>query len=141
MLNLEKEQQEQKAKIEEAKKLLKGKNWRDPAGKKEFVQALYGDVVPEYLWYEIGDLRPSNEELKFLKHFFWGERGPSFGDIELHRSMNRGIRVLLRIRKPKKFIEEIVVGGKPCPLHQIGHSDIFGFGQGGPTCIFSALYG
>lgn len=122
-----------------AKRLLTGKSWRDPAGKKEFVYELYGGT-PSYLWYAIGNaqMRASEETLAEIKDFFWGTKGPSFGDLEFHPSGHPEVGVALRIRNPQRFAEHVPVGDDIAHLYQTGHS-MFGGPEAG--CVsFVELY-
>lgn len=113
-------------KIAGVRHLLTGATWRDLDGKSDFVKTLFGDGMPDYLWYAVGELQMREEEMACICSHFWPEKGPAFGDIELHKSQNEGLGALLRIRSPKEFSANIIVGGHVCPLYQIGAADFFG---------------
>lgn len=119
-------------KVDKAKENLVGANWRDPIGKTEFVRDLFGDEVPQYLWYELDDL--TAEEVAEIYEIFWPSSGRSFGDFEAHS--------MLRIRRAEVFQAEIKLStGKSLPLEQIGHAQFWelidddGFPDG--TVLFS----
>lgn len=134
------EREEEKRKIERAQRLLTGTDWRDPAGKKEFVDEVYDGGLPCEFWYALGQQEMTPEEFTTLKQFFWGEHGPRGGECELHRSYNRGTGMALRISRPRQFAAEITVGGVRCPLYQTGHVGLGGSSQGGPAASFLRLY-
>lgn len=131
--------QELQRRVDDAKHLLVGKSWRDATGKKEFVEALYGCDVPQYLWYEIGDMSPSKEEWEPIFDLFWFGCSPGFGYFKLHEAMHNGVGTLVQIRNPHKFADEIIVAGRVCPLYQIGYGSPFGGSL--PVCLFPELYG
>lgn len=122
--------------INDAKKYLVGTDWRDPAGKKEFIFELFG-TIPTYLWYEFDEL--SDEEMVQIKKIFWPSKNEwdinCFGDYEACKRS-------LRIRNPEVFQSEIrLSSGKVLPLSQVGYCDFWGFeGEGFPqgVVIFSA---
>lgn len=117
-------------KVRSAKHFLQGaKNWRDPEGKEDFLKELY-EGVPQYLFYEISrDL--TEEEVKKIVLFFWGDNGGNFGDLERHLS--------LRVRNAKRFTPLLL---NEFPLLQAGHcqpwetTDKDGFPEG--VVLFSA---
>lgn len=132
-------------KIAECRHLLIGKSWKDSTGKKEFVEALCGPEVPQYLWYCIGSLRNGDKNLleeesfgqTILSTFFKGI-SPQPGDLEFHRS-EHGIGTVLRVRNANAFVTEMIYEGRRFPLYQIGATDCFGLGQDG--CVsFLSLY-
>jgi hypothetical protein len=124
--------------IDQARHLLTGKDWRDPSGKTEFVNEVYKGEIPKYLWYAIGNKEIG--DLKGINDFFWGECGPDVGDLELHCSQFSEVGVGLRIRNPKKFFSEITLNGCLCPLYQTGHCDPWGGAGGQPTVLFLSMY-
>lgn len=96
--------------------LVGAKDWRDAVGKREFVQELFGDKVPQYLWYEFSGL--TAEETGEVWNLFWGGQ-PGFGDLEGHGK--------LRIRSAKVFLTEVRLStGKVLALEQVGHA---GYGK------------
>lgn len=109
--------------VQTVKRHLVGKDWRDPAGKEEFVKELFGDEVPDYLWYEFKHL--NEEEVQQVCDFFWDGR-PSFGDLEPHRN--------LRIRNAKRFTAMLL---DKYPLDQIGYDNFWETpeGDGFPTGV------
>lgn len=110
-------------KVAAASHLLTGQDWRDPAGKTEFVQAVYGEAVPEYLWFALDDGVAEDQAWDDVVALFWGEGNrPQPGDLELHRSGNKEIGLALRVRFPKNFAPEFCLGDKVCPLYQTGYS-------------------
>jgi len=117
--------------VDEAKHLLTGTDWRDPAGKAAFVGQLYEEAMPAYLWYAIGGNLSSQKEINAIVDFFW-DGTHNFGDLEPHNSNNPGVGVAIRVRNPKRFASEITVGGQSCPLYQIGYSH---FGDGESGCV------
>ena len=123
LARIKEEKQEWRQRVKNAQHLLTGKDWRDPAGKDDFVREVYKGEIPQYLWYAIGDKEFTDDDCDAIITFFWGEGGCGFGDIELHRSNFSEIGVGLRIRNPQKFASEITVGGSECPLYQTGNSD------------------
>jgi hypothetical protein len=133
------EQEAWRQKIAYARRLLTGVDWRDPAGKQKFVDEVYEGKIPEYLWYALGDRRPSESESKAIVEFFW-DGLPRLGDFELHGSHNLGVGNALRIRHPRRFATEITVGVTPCPLYMTGYSDMFGNAEGEPAALFLNLY-
>jgi hypothetical protein len=131
------------AKVDVAKPLLTGKSWHDPAGKDEFVSSLYNGEVPQYLWYSVPDITSlTREESQPLRDFFWGEAGPTFGDIELHASRSSEVVRGLRIRHARQFAAEIELNGKLYPLYQVGHrSSLTGIQTPEAPCVhFLNLY-
>ncbi len=135
------QQETWRQKVASARRLLTGPDWRHPGGKQEFVTEVYGGKVPTYLWYAIGNRRPSEEESRTIAEFFWGkEFPPNYTDWELHRSQNRGVGTAMRIRHPRQFAAEIIVGGMPCPLYLAGYADMFGYAEGEPAALFLNLY-
>jgi len=95
-------------KVQSAKRHLVGKDWRDSTGKEEFVKELFGEEIPQYLWYEFERL--DEEEAQQVMDFFW-DGNPSFGDLEPHKK--------LRVRNGKRFTVNLL---DKCPLEQIGYS-------------------
>lgn len=92
--------------------LADAKDWRDPVGKHGFVQELFGDKVPQYLWYEFSDL--TAEETSEICDLFWAGQ-PSFGDLEGHHN--------LRVRNAKVFLAEVRLStGKVLALDQVGYA-------------------
>ncbi len=103
-------------KVNIAKRHLKGDNWRDPNGKEEFVRELFGEKVPQYLWYEIpGGIKLSSQEINRIISQLW-EEFPNFGDLEMHRT--------LRVRNADYFIPMLL---DEFPLVQIGYINLGGF--------------
>ena len=101
-----------------AKHHLVGESWRDSDGKTEFVRELFGDKVPQYLWYEFNGL--TAEETLEVRELLWPERKEwhlgHFGDLEGHQK--------LRIRNAEVFLPELKLKtGKVLPLEQIGYAD------------------
>lgn len=124
-----KEIQAWEAKIEQFRHLL-GDDIKSAEGKAEFVKALYGDEVPMYLWYGIPSEVQAGDGPKICE-MFWGENGPHFGDFERHGDG-------LRIRNPKVFLPEIVLGERKFFLYQVGYTH---FGDMEPGLIpFLRLY-
>lgn len=136
----EKRRKNHRQRISRARRLLTGNSWRVPDGKEAFLYEVYEGKVPRYLWYALGEYELSEEDNKVIVGMFWGDRGPSFGDYELHRSHSPEVGVGLRIRNPKQVFVEIEVAGQKCPLYQTGHSDPFGYVGDEPTVLFLGLY-
>ncbi len=128
---IEKREKERNQKVRDSLHLLTGSGWKDPQGKKEFVEAVYEGRLPEYLWYEVASVRATEEEIRNICKLFWGDEGPGWGDIERHHA--------LRIRNPKHFATEITFGGQKCPLRQVGYLNM-GMSEGGPCFLFETLY-
>lgn len=103
---------------EVAVKFLSGvEDWHDPKGKEEFVRELWGDKIPQYLWYEFDGL--SAEETAEVFKIFWPTGRPSFGDLEGHRN--------LRIRNAEVFIVDVYLStGTVLVLDQVGYA---GYGK------------
>jgi len=136
-------------KVQACKNLLAGVSWRHPEGKEDFVNAVYGDNVPKYLFYDFGQKGVFIEtDLNMLVAQFWSgssqcsltvrrvEEGHPFGPF------------VLCVRNARKFLAEITVDGVVCPLVQAGYFnksffDIFGFNCSDeePCAIFPYLYG
>lgn len=95
--------------------------------------------MPEYLWYALGEKQsvPREEDLLEL---FWGDRGPNFGDFELHRSEHPEIGTILRIRNPQQFSAEVTIAGVRYPLCQTGYRDPWGGVDPQPMVNFVRLY-
>ncbi len=103
-------------KVNIAKKHLNGDNWRDPDGKENFVRELFGERVPQYLWYEIPEgVKLTQQEINEIVSQFW-DKIPSFGDLEMHRT--------LRVRNADHFTPMLL--GK-FPLVQVGYINLGGF--------------
>jgi hypothetical protein len=136
----EERRENHRQRISRARRLLTGNSWRDPDGKAAFVDEVYEGKVPQYLWYALGDSELFKEDNKAIVATFWGERGPSFGDYELHLSHYSEVGVGLRIRNPKQMAVEIEATGRKCPLYQTGHSDPYGCVSNEPTVLFLGLY-
>ena len=133
-----KEKEEWQERIYSLSHLLKGSSWQDSVGKEEFLRELYGDDLPQYLWYAVNGRRASQKELRRIYETFWGKKEPSFGDFEELVSYNSEVGTVLRIRNPENFAAEITVGGKTAPLYQAGHSM---FGEDEKRCVsFLSLY-
>jgi hypothetical protein len=109
-----KEKREWNRKVQLAKCHLVGaKDWRDSYGKEEFVKELYGDTVPQYLWYAFSRLNEG--ETSEVVKIFWANSYPNFGDLEGHS--------MLRVRNAKAFHAEVkLCSGKVLVLEQIGHA-------------------
>jgi len=133
MQRISKELADWQQQVASASHLLTGTDWRDPAGKLEFVKAVYGQV-PEYLWYTLGEGMFEEQAWDGVEGIFWGaERSrPQPGDLELHRSGSHEIGLALRVRFPKNFVAEFHLGDKVCPLYQTGYSY---FGQPTKGCV------
>jgi hypothetical protein len=134
------EEAEWKKKVAAARHLLAGETWCDSQGKAEFCKRLFGDAVPRYLWYSLC-LRTeelSRDDFEEIRSYFWDEKA-GFGDFEFHKSQNLELGTVIRIRNAKRFAPHVVLGGKRCPLCQIGYSD---FGDANPSGVvyFPALF-
>jgi len=130
----EKERKERwEERVEKNRHLLTGETWRDPDGKAYFVSALYGNNVPDYLWYSIGtNIRlVSNEDgggvqlVRTIELLFFPNKIPDFGDIEFHYSNYSEVGLLLRVRNARNFAIEIEYYGSIFPLYQVGLSEMF----------------
>jgi len=119
-----------KRRVGEAQHLLTGKDWRDPKGKIDFVDRLYGGV-PECLWYALGDTDGTINLLEEIYKIFYPTKNRAFGDIEVLPSENPLVGIALRIRNPQRFEAEIEVNGQKCPLYQTGFSQ---FGDDDEGC-------
>lgn len=141
-LKAEKEAWERK--IAHARRLLTGDSWRDPVGKEEFVHEVYDGKIPGYLWYALGEKRLTREDCKEIAKFFWGESVSGFGDLEFHGSYYsaQGVTRALRIRDPKRFAAELVVGDAKYPLYQTGVNQPFfeTYGDKDAAILFLGLY-
>lgn len=122
---------EYRQRIADASHFLLGESWKDSDGKEEFVRAVYDGKVPQYLWYALDRPDISKSEAKEIVRTFWGEQGPGFGDVEVHRFGHSGVGHALRVRSPQKFAASITIGGEPCSLCQTGRSD-----QIDEPCVF-----
>jgi len=119
--------------VEKNRHLLVGETWRNPCGKAEFVSALYGDKIPDYLWYSLGqEIRLASSEdddglelERIIKTLFLPGENLSFGDIEFYHSAYPEAGLLLRIRNAKNFASEIRCNGNIFPLYQIGNAEMF----------------
>lgn len=114
-----------KQQVEINKHLLAGDTWKDPYGKANFVFALYGKV-PNYLWYSLGtNMDVVNADLtQRINHIFFDDKA-SFGDMELYLSEYPEVGLLVRIRSPLVFKQEIQYDGNIFPLYQVGRAGIF----------------
>ncbi len=121
------EAQEWQLRIRNAQHLLTGQNWRDSAGKEEFVRQVYEGEVPQYLWYALGETPFTDNDCEAITKLFWKDGGCGFGDIELHHSGSPEIGVGLRVRNVRMFVSDVEVGGHICPLYLTGH--------GSGTCV------
>jgi len=96
--------------------------WDKPEGKLEKVAEVFGDVRPDYWWYDLGkniNELTAQERQQIYEQFFEG-RTPSFGNVELHsigahdRMLPEG--VALRVRYTDVRLPEITPRGRACPL-------------------------
>lgn len=129
------EKEEMRLCIEHAKRHLTGTDWRDPTGKKEFVDELYKGRVPEYLWYARGSQKPLEEELQAIATFFWGEQEGGWGNLQVIPPPQTSIGWVVRVRHAPRFEAEIEVNGKKLPLCQIGKSDFYMGLEGDSPCV------
>lgn len=124
-----KERLEWNKKVNRAKQHLKGADWRDPAGKLEFITELYGNDIPDYLCYEVK--RPlTEEEVREIVDFYWdGEPNPE--GIETRQNLG--------IRNPRRFTPMLL---DEFPLIQVGYipwwESIDEHGFPDKTVLFSA---
>ncbi|MBI3626718.1 hypothetical protein HY224_01585 [Candidatus Uhrbacteria bacterium] len=136
------EQEAMWQKVRDHRHLLTGQNWRDPAGKRQMIAAVYDGQVPKYLWYAIprADLdQMTDEEAAAISDLFWPGRGRQFGDWENSVSENSEVGIAMRIRNPEQVAAEVVVAGTPCPLYLVGHH-CFGYADAGPIIMFLGMY-
>lgn len=86
-----------------------------------------GEVVNDYLWYDLGDVRSlERDEVDAIKTKFFVGGQAGFGDIELHRSsVLPGNRTVLRLRGRLYFHLSLELRGHYCALYQVGHSGGF----------------
>lgn len=136
----EAQEQAHQQKINGAHHLLTGVSWRDSAGKEDFVRDVYGDEPPRYIWYALGDNQLSEEENEALAQLFYLNSDPRWGDLELHRSINKELGTVLRVRNPQRVVAEITVGGQACPLYQTGHRDHWARTGPEPIVLFLNLF-
>ncbi len=109
---------------------LQNLDWMLPASepqKLELAGKQVGEVVDDYLWYELGDVRRlTDDEVAAIKAKFFVGGNAGFGDIELHRSsVLPGDRTVLRLRGRLYFHLSLELRGRYCALYQVGHSGGF----------------
>ncbi len=89
----------------------------------------HGEVINNYLWYELGDIDHLKDEEYFdiIRAFFVNKK-VAFGDIELRRV--RGIPgnpVVLRLRGKLRLLTGVKLRGRYCALYQVGYREWLGF--------------
>lgn len=121
------ERRQWNSRVQVARRHLNANDWRDPFGKANFVYELFGDSVPQYLWYEFSGL--TAEETAECWAMFWPGSRPNFGDWEGHE--------MLRVRNAEVFLPEVRLStGRVLPLEQIGHAQWWDAGEGFPVgCV------
>ena len=138
--SLKEEREEWRNRIDNSKHLLTGISWQDSEGKREFIEELFGYHIPDFLWYAVGKFTTplTEEELKEISRIFWYGEVPFSCGYEFIKTHDPEIGTALCIRNAKDLVAEVIVGGKVCPLYQIGNL-ILGRAEEG-CVIFPRLY-
>lgn len=108
------------------------KDWRQTDGKQEILAKVWGDEVPDYLYYGIELGQPAGFDTATLNRLFFNEDGdPGFGDIEVGRGKPWTFNGLpyLRIRNGRRVPLVVETNGTTYHLIQIGHA------SGDPRCV------
>jgi len=111
-----------------ASRYLVGKDWMDLEGLPEFMRELYGQNLPDCLWYAFMDEKNeplTEDEYAQICQMFWQTVRAGFGDMEVHGRV-------LRIRSPRVIMDGIYLPGRPAlRLCQIGYATYPGVVQSG----------
>ncbi len=101
--------------------------WENPASlsiRLAIIQHGWGEKVPDYLWYDLGDQHTISEEgtATIVREAF-PDRKPGFGDIEVHKSATNKGAFVLRIRSATALKMSLFLNGAERHLYQFGHGD------------------
>lgn len=89
--------------------------------KQRLITEAWGDRIPDYLWYDIGNVKILTvEEDEAITTAFFTPRKPSFGDVEMHHSQHID-GTCLRIRHARHLLPLIELRGHVCHLYGVGH--------------------
>lgn len=123
--------EEEQVKIEAALPMLTGSGWKDPKGKEAFIREVYNGRVPSHLCYAVsGIVHLTREDVEIITNLFWDVGRLNPGDIELCVATSSKGGTLLHIRKAQKFLPEVTLRDKKCPLYRTGDAL-----QGSELCV------
>ncbi len=101
--------------------------WHSPDGKADRIKAIWGDNVPDYLWYAVLNPLTKEQQLEIIalveNEMFAADNRPDFGSIEWHFGKVPATegKTELRVRGADKLLLSLEIKGVTLPLHVVGH--------------------